>query len=185
VASSHLILGAARSGKSRYACALQPARARVAFVATAEARDADMTARIARHRAERPAHWRTVEAPLGLVAALERLAAEPVDAAVVDCITLWVANHLLRGETDRTILAEGDALAEFIARRRLDLTLVTNEVGAGVHPATALGVRFQDLLGAVNQRLAAACDRVTLMVAGIPVALKAPAADHGRPVEAP
>lgn len=185
MASSHLILGGARSGKSRYACALQPAHARVVFVATAEARDADMAARIARHRAERPAHWRTVEAPLGLATTLERLAAEPVDAAVVDCITLWVSNRLLRGDADRAILAECEAVAELIRRRRLDLTVVTNEVGAGVHPESALGVRFQDLLGVVNQRLAAVCDQVTLMVAGIPVTVKSPSVIREHAVEAP
>jgi adenosylcobinamide kinase/adenosylcobinamide-phosphate guanylyltransferase len=175
VAASHLILGGARSGKSRYAIALQPAGARVVFVATARAGDGDMARRIARHRAERPAGWTTVEAPTELIAALERL--PPADAVVVDCLTLWVANRLLDGEGDEPILAAADALARVAARPPWELTLVSNEVGGGVHPETAAGVRFRDVLGAVNQRVAAAAHRVTLMVAGLPLTVKAP----GRP----
>ncbi len=174
MASSHLVLGGARSGKSRFAVAAQPSARPVAVVATAEARDADMAARIARHRAERPPHWLTVEEPCALVAALERLAGR-TQAVVVDCLTLWVANRLLRGDADEAILEEAGALAGLMARRPYDLTLVSNEVGAGVHPGTATGLRFRDLLGLVNQRVAAAADRVTLVVAGLPLTLKAPA----------
>jgi adenosylcobinamide kinase/adenosylcobinamide-phosphate guanylyltransferase len=177
LASSHLILGGARSGKSRFALAGARDHARVAFLATSQARDADMANRIARHRAERPAHWRTVEEPFELPARLAALAGE-VDALVVDCVTVWVANLLLRGDRDDAILAAGDAVAALAARRLVDLTLVSNEVGEGVVPATADGVRFRDLLGFVNQRLAAACDRVTLMVAGLPLTIKTPGAGH-------
>jgi adenosylcobinamide kinase / adenosylcobinamide-phosphate guanylyltransferase len=143
----------------------------VAFVATAEPDDAEMVARIARHRAERPRHWRTVEAPLDLVDRVTRLAAE-VDAALVDCLTLWVSNRLLRGDADQAVLEETDRLTALIDAHRLQLTLVSNEVGEGVHPPTAVGLRFRDLLGLVNQKVAAASDRVVLMVAGIPVTLK-------------
>jgi len=174
VPTSHLILGGARSGKSRFALATMPPRARVAFVATAEARDPDLAARIARHRAERPASWATVEAPIALVDALDGLAGR-VDVALVDCLTLWVANRMLRGDDEAVVLGEIDRLAALMARRPFDLTLVSNEVGQGVHPPTAEGLRFQDLLGLVNQRVAAAADRVTLVVAGLPLTLKAPA----------
>jgi adenosylcobinamide kinase/adenosylcobinamide-phosphate guanylyltransferase len=182
--AAHLILGGARSGKSRFAVAGQPTTGRVVFVATAEPRDADMAARIARHRAERPAGWSTVEEPWALLPCLERLAGR-ADAVLVDCLTLWIANRLLRGDPDEAIVRDGDALAGLIARRSYGLTLVTNEVGEGVHPETAAGLRFRDLLGLVNQRVAAACDRVTLMVAGIPLAVKTPVSTHALVPEAP
>jgi adenosylcobinamide kinase/adenosylcobinamide-phosphate guanylyltransferase len=151
----------------------------VVFVATAEARDADMSARIARHRAERPERWTTIEEPCALVPRLEALGRDH-DAVVVDCLTLWVANLLLRGDTDDAVAREGQRLAEVMGRRAWDLTLVTNEVGEGVHPETDLGRRFRDCLGIVNQTVAAAADRVTLMVAGLPVTIKAPASAAGR-----
>ncbi|MBI1736232.1 MAG: bifunctional adenosylcobinamide kinase/adenosylcobinamide-phosphate guanylyltransferase [Candidatus Rokubacteria bacterium] len=171
--STLFILGGARSGKSRYAVASQPDDLSVVFVATAEARDADMAARIARHRAERPPHWTTVEEPYDLA---RRLARVPpgVEAVVVDCLTLWVANRQLRGDDDAAILADARALAAAIAAAPVNVTVVSNEVGEGVHPPTAEGLRFRDLLGLVNQVVAAACERVVLMVAGIPVAVKTP-----------
>ena len=175
--SSHFVLGGARSGKSRFALAGVPRHGRVAFVATALAGNGDMAARIARHRAERPRGWLTIEEPFELVSRLSSLARE-ADCVVVDCVTVWVANLLLRGDPDADILAAGERLAALAARGAFDLTLVSNEVGEGVVPATADGVRFRDLLGRVNQRLAAACDRVTLMVAGLPVTIKAPGGGH-------
>ena len=174
---SHFILGGARSGKSRHALTTLLHARRVAFVATAEAGDADMARRIARHRAERPRHWLTVEEPLALVPRLDALARE-ADAVLVDCVTVWVANLLLRGDGDAEIAGAGDELAALAGGARFDLTLVSNEVGEGVVPPTADGVRFRDLLGLVNQRLAAACDRVTLMVAGLPVTIKTPSTRH-------
>jgi adenosylcobinamide kinase / adenosylcobinamide-phosphate guanylyltransferase len=169
--TSHLVLGGARSGKSRYAVALASTRRRVAVVATARALDGDMAARIARHRAERPPGWTVVEEPLAVVGACRRLTGS-ADLAIVDCLTLWVSNRLLGGDGDEAILAGADQLAAFCAERRLSLVIVSNEVGEGVHPATGDGLRFRDLLGLVNQRVARAADRVTLMVAGIPVAVK-------------
>jgi len=168
--SSLFILGGARSGKSRHAIAAQPARGRVAVIATAQAGDADMTARIARHRAERPSHWTTIEEPFEVTARLGALRA--IDAAVVDCVTVWIANRVLRGDGDDAILAAADDLARLVPRCAFDVTLVSNEVGEGVHPETAVGLRFRDLLGIANQRLAAACDRAVLMVAGLPLTLK-------------
>jgi len=175
VVASLFVVGGARSGKSRYAVARSPAEGRIAFVATAEALDEDMARRIARHRAERPPRWTTIEVPLELVARLEKLEGT-CDAFVVDCLTLWVANRLLRGDRDDAILDEANALARLIGRRRSSFTVVSNEVGEGVHPETAAGLRFRDLLVGVNQRVAAACDTVVLMVAGIPLTIKTPRA---------
>jgi adenosylcobinamide kinase / adenosylcobinamide-phosphate guanylyltransferase len=172
VVASLFVIGGARSGKSRYAVERSSAEGRIAFVATAEALDADMTRRIARHRAERPSHWTTIEVPLELVSRLGKLEGT-CDAFIVDCLTLWVANRLLRGDRDETILDEADALARLIGRRQSSFIVVSNEVGEGVHPETAAGLRFRDLLGGVNQRVAAVCDTVVLMVAGIPLTIKA------------
>jgi adenosylcobinamide kinase/adenosylcobinamide-phosphate guanylyltransferase len=174
---SHLVLGGARSGKSRFVVAAHRGDRRVAFVATARAGDDDMARRIARHRADRPRHWLTVEEPFDLPARLEKLA--EVDTIVVDCLTVWVANRLLRGDPDGAILDGTEQLARVVAAAPCAVTLVSNEVGEGVHPPTPEGLRFRDLLGLVNQRMAAACGRVTLMVAGIPVVVKAPPRAEG------
>ena len=171
---SDLILGGVRSGKSREALRLagaMPRGSRGAFLATAQALDGDMEARIARHRAERPAGWATLEEPYDVVAACESLAGR-VDVVVLDCVTLWVANLLLRGDEENNILAAADALVDFLAERRFSLIIVSNEVGAGVHPPTEVGLRFRDALGGVNQRIAAAADRVSYMVAGLPMTIK-------------
>ena len=171
MASSLFILGGARSGKSRFAVSGLSAHARVTYVATAQAGDDDMAARIARHQAERPPHWATLEAPCELVPALARALAS-ADTVIVDCLTVWVANLMLRGDTDEAILKEADALAELAETPRAELRIVSNEAGLGVHPPTVDGLRFRDLLGLVNQRVAAACSRVVLMVAGLPQILK-------------
>jgi adenosylcobinamide kinase/adenosylcobinamide-phosphate guanylyltransferase len=172
VHSSHLVLGGARSGKSRYAVeqAAQSGR-RVAFLATARALDGDMAARIARHRADRPARFTTVEEPQEIVAACRR-AATAHDLILVDCVTVWVANLMERGDDDAAVLASADDLAKLQRERVVSLVIVSNEVGEGVHPSTALGRRYRDLLGSVNLRLAAGADRVTLMVAGLPMIVK-------------
>ena len=171
---SDLILGGVRSGKSREAvrlAAAMPRGSRGAFLATAQAFDGDMEARIARHRAERPAGWATLEEPYDVVAACKSLEGR-VDVVVLDCVTLWVANLLLRGDGETCILAAADALAGYLVERRFSLIIVSNEVGAGMHPPTEVGLRFRDALGGVNQRIAAAADRVRYMVAGLPMAIK-------------
>ena len=173
MASSLFIVGGARSGKSRFAVESHRASPRVTFVATAQAHDADMAARVARHRAERPAHWRTVEEPYDLVSCVRAAAPWP-NVVIVDCLTLWVSNLMLRGDADEWIVKHGEELASVLATGERDVTLVSNEVGEGVHPPTAAGRRFRDLLGLVNQRVAAAADRVVLMVAGVPLAVKGP-----------
>jgi adenosylcobinamide kinase / adenosylcobinamide-phosphate guanylyltransferase len=185
---SLLVLGGARSGKSRHA--LEQARqagTSVAFLATARALDGDMATRIARHRAERPARWTTIEEPHEVPAACRR-AARSHDLVVVDCVTVWVSNLMERGDDDALVLAAVDDLAKLLRERLVSVILVSNEVGEGVHPPTELGRRFRDLLGLANQRLAAAADRVTLMVAGLPLTAKdapLPTAPHDRTHEAP
>jgi adenosylcobinamide kinase/adenosylcobinamide-phosphate guanylyltransferase len=171
-----LVLGGVRAGKSAYAIARASSLGeRVAFVATAEARDAEMATRIARHRSARPPGWATIEAPIALAEAVARLDAQ-VDVVVVDCLNLWVANLLDRtpGLPDEELLAETGRLGELIARRFASLVVVSNEVGWGVHPETALGRRFRDALGLVNQAAARAADEVILLVAGCPLWLKTP-----------
>ena len=140
MASSLLILGGARSGKSRYALAGLPARGRVSFVATAEPLDGDMAARIARHRAERPRHWTTVEAPRDLVPALTA-ALHAADTVVVDCLTLWVSNLMLAGADDATILGGADALA---ALSRNGLRYPVPPYGIQSDAAAGLAVSYAD-----------------------------------------
>lgn len=191
---SELILGGARSGKSRQALArARQSSGPTVFLATAPPEDESMRARIARHRAERPRDWTTVEEPLEIVAACRRFAGR-YELGIIDCLTLWVSNRLGRGEDDETILSAADELAAVIGERALSLIVVSNEVGQSVHPLTEVGRRFQALLGSVNQRVAAAADSVILMVAGLPLWIKgappAPTAappdrDHDRAVEAP
>ncbi len=182
--ASVLILGGARSGKSRYA--VERARALqgpVAVVATAEPGDAEMARRIQRHRAERPPGWLTVEEPLDLGSALRGLAGR-ARVVVVDCLTLWVANLMQREPDDAPILGAADDLARQIAERHYHMLIVSNEVGLGVHPETADGLRFRDLLGLVNHKIAAGADQVVWLAAGLPLTLKDRTA-HGHSPETP
>jgi adenosylcobinamide kinase/adenosylcobinamide-phosphate guanylyltransferase len=163
-----LILGGARSGKSQYAerliAALPPPWI---FVATAEAGDAEMAARIALHRSRRGKDWQTVEAPDDLTAALADVATSaPV---LVDCLTLWLSNRMLAGAD---VEGEMVGLETALDYRRAPIVLVSNEVGLGVVPDNALARRFRDLQGRLNQRMAARADCVVLMVAGLPVTVK-------------
>jgi adenosylcobinamide kinase/adenosylcobinamide-phosphate guanylyltransferase len=161
-----LILGGARSGKSRRAEALVTALPPPwTYIATAEAFDAEMEARIAAHRARRAAGWQTLNAPRNLPPVLSQVTA-PV---LVDCLTLWLSNLML-AEAD--IAAATDALEAALAARSGPIVLVSNEVGAGIVPATPLGRRFRDAQGVLNQRMAALADQVELVVAGLPLRLK-------------
>ncbi len=175
-----LILGGARSGKSAYAEALATdSGLAVTMVVTAEARDGEMAARIERHRATRPAHWPVVEAPLHLAAALREAAAEDC-FIVVDCLTLWLSNLLMDMDD-----APGAPLPGLFVRERAALVdtlpmlpgriaLVSNEVGSGVVPMGRLSRVFVDEAGRLHQALARLCPRVTLVTAGLPLALKRP-----------
>jgi adenosylcobinamide kinase/adenosylcobinamide-phosphate guanylyltransferase len=169
--SSALVLGGARSGKSRFALDLAGAAPgpRV-YVATAEGRDDEMRARIARHREERGAAWETVEEPLELAARLPQLARRyPV--ILVDCLTLWVSNllHADPGGAEARLGALVPALGACGGSR---VVLVSNEVGMGIVPESALARSFRDLAGRLNQLVAGAAAEVHLVTAGIPLRLK-------------
>jgi adenosylcobinamide kinase / adenosylcobinamide-phosphate guanylyltransferase len=162
-----LVLGGARSGKSRYAesliTALQPPWI---YAATGEALDAEMAERIEAHRARRGAGWTTIETPRELAAALTANAYAPI---LIDCLTLWLSNLMM---ADAAIDAEFDRLEQALARATAPVALVANEVGSGIVPDNALARRFRDLQGSLNQRIAARADRVVLVVAGLPLILK-------------
>jgi adenosylcobinamide kinase / adenosylcobinamide-phosphate guanylyltransferase len=166
-----LVLGGARSGKSRYAENLVTAAAPPwTYVATAQALDAEMAERIAHHRARRGAGWHTVEAPHRLADAID---AAPAGALLVDCMTLWLTNHMLaQSNIEADIEAETGGVEAALARRGGLAVLVSNEVGSGIMPDNALARRFADLQGRLNQRLAARADRVVLVVAGLPLIVK-------------
>jgi len=162
-----LVLGGARSGKSRYAEKLVMAEPPPwTYIATAQSADEEMAARIGAHRARRDASWHTIEAPHGLAQALTAQGRAP---ALVDCLTLWLSNLLLAGAD---IEAETSQLERSLAAAAAPVVLVANEVGSGIVPEYALGRKFRDLQGVLNQRIAARADRVVLMVAGLPLALK-------------
>ncbi|GMG81056.1 bifunctional adenosylcobinamide kinase/adenosylcobinamide-phosphate guanylyltransferase [Paralimibaculum aggregatum] len=163
-----LVLGGARSGKSARALALCPAPH--AFIATAEPLDAEMAARIAAHRAERGPDWEAVEAPLELAAAVTA-AARPGRHLLVDCLTLWLSNLLHHGRDPE---AETAALLAALAAAPGAAVLVSNELGMGLAPMNALGRAFRDAQGRLNQRIAAAADRVEFVAAGLPLTLKGP-----------
>jgi adenosylcobinamide kinase/adenosylcobinamide-phosphate guanylyltransferase len=163
-----LVLGGARSGKSRYAENLIMASPPPwTFVATAEPGDAEMAERIALHRRRRGREWQTIEAPHDMTAAL---AAVALDAPVlVDCLTLWLSNRML---ADVDLEAGIAGLEAALDGRRGPVVLVSNEVGFGIVPDNELARRFRDLQGRLNQRLAARADRVVLVVAGLPIVVK-------------
>ncbi len=167
VARLTLVLGGARSGKSRYAeglfAALPPPWI---YVATAEPGDAEMTERIARHRARRGPNWHTIEASSDLEHVLADRKSDPV---LVDCLTLWLSNLMLaNGAVEEGMTRVEQALLLATAPK----VMVANEVGYGIVPDHPLGRRFRDAQGMLNQRVAALADRVVLVVAGIPLAIK-------------
>lgn len=164
-----LVIGAARSGKSRHAEALvgRSGGGKV-YLATAEAGDGEMSERIAAHRDRRGPDWRTVEEPLDLAGALGREAGEG-RVTLVDCLTLWLSNLMAAG---RDWQAETGRLAALLPALPGLTVIVTNEVGAGIVPANALARRFADAHGVLNQTIAAVADEVILVVAGLPLTLK-------------
>lgn len=173
------ITGGARSGKSRYALDLAASRySRRAFVATAEPIDDEMRKRIRQHREERGEHYTNLEEPIELAAALRRLPSD-TEVAVVDCLTIWLNNLIYRqgagsisGDLDLSELAEVGALLGTLDSPPCELVLVSNEIGLGVIPANPLARSFVDLLGRLNQEVAARADHVVLLVSGIPLAVK-------------
>lgn len=177
-----LILGGARSGKSAYAESLAAASGKqVTYIATATAGDAEMAARIAHHRATRPAQWTTVEEPVALGAQLLRLSS-PQRLILVDCLTLWLSNLLFSGGEQYPDVGDIALPALFHQQRALlasalaecesEVLLVSNEVGLGIMPMGAISRCFMDEQGRLNQAMAASCERAVFVAAGLPLVLK-------------
>lgn len=177
-----LVFGGARSGKSAYAERLAAGSGKeVIYIATAAAGDAEMAARIAQHQAQRPAHWHTVEQPMALAAALAEWRA-PQRLVLVDCLTLWLSNLMFSDGTQYPDVGaielparfhqERAALLAELAIERGDVVLVSNEVGMGIVPWGAVSRSYADEAGRLNQTVAAACDRVAFVAAGLPLMLK-------------
>lgn len=177
-----LILGGARSGKSTYAENLVKERGqRVLYIATAEALDAEMAARIEKHKAQRPDGWQTMEVPTGVAPALRNFPSQ-ADTILLDCLTMLVSNVVLSsgGSVDepnetfatQAVDSEIESLMAVIQESSANWIIVSNEVGMGLVPPYPLGRYYRDLLGRANQRLAAQADEVYLLVAGIPMPLK-------------
>lgn len=181
-----LILGGARSGKSRLAeSRAQTYEAQglsVVYIATAEAWDNEMADRLTHHRAQRPAHWLTVEEPVRLAETLRANAAQN-RCLIVDCLTLWLSALIFKGQAGRQMEAgeaitcdrfweERQALLATLPTLPGKIILVSNEIGSGVVPENRLARRFADEQGRLNQDIATCCERVTLSVAGIPLSLR-------------
>ncbi len=171
-----LVLGGARSGKSRLAQELASASRRVIFIATARRSDREMRAKIARHRRERPRSWKTIEAPRSLDRVL-RERCRGADLLIIDCLTFYVANLMGRKRAERTPVRNHiESLCEAVRKTQASVIVVSNEVGSGVVPSFRSGREYRDLLGEFNQQIAQVADRVILMVAGLPLTIK----DHAR-----
>jgi adenosylcobinamide kinase/adenosylcobinamide-phosphate guanylyltransferase len=167
-----LILGGARSGKSRYGLSLALTRpAPRLYLATGEAGDEEMAARIARHRRERGEEWDTQEIPLDLPQAISGAQGQ-YGVILVDCLTLWLSNLMTRDLSGAELQAACDHLLTAVQATNTPLVLVSNEVGWGIVPENPLARAFRDRAGLLHQQLAAAADLVLLMVAGLPVRIK-------------
>ena len=167
-----LILGGVRSGKSRLAERLASASGLpITYIATAHAGDAEMAARVAHHRAQRPAHWETVETGTALGAAIADAGA-PGRLVLVDCLTLWLTRVLCSDDADALLAVERAALIDAVRGSAGALIMVSNETGLGIMPMDALSRRFGDEAGRLHQDLAAICERVVMTAAGLPLVLK-------------
>jgi adenosylcobinamide kinase/adenosylcobinamide-phosphate guanylyltransferase len=167
-----LVLGGARSGKSRYAQTLASRASRVVYLATAQPIDDEMRAKIARHRQERPAVWTTVEVPIDLDAAVKEHGNKS-SFLLIDCLSTFVTNLMLSDNgSNEAIFSRIESLCRALQESSASAVIVSNEVGEGVVPAYELGRHFRDLLGEVNQKIARMADNVILMVAGYPLAVK-------------
>ncbi|MBI2384539.1 MAG: bifunctional adenosylcobinamide kinase/adenosylcobinamide-phosphate guanylyltransferase [Elusimicrobia bacterium] len=168
-----LVLGGARSGKSRHALALAHEHGvSVVFVATCVPRDGEMFDKVARHRLERPSGWITIEHPADLTRALDPHEGK-ADAALIDCLTLYLSEALIKGEDQDSILDRVERFCRYAQSSPLPIIVVSNEVGFGIVPETPLGRAFRDLAGSANQIAARLAQNVWLVAAGIPLSLKA------------
>lgn len=167
-----LILGGARSGKSHYAetCANESGL-KVIYVATAQALDSEMQLRIQHHQQQRPSHWRLIEEPIELLSVLKEHANSST-CILVDCLTLWISNQLCSSEHKQHIEKNSKDLASLLSILPGKIIFVSNEVSMGITPMGEMSRQFVDDSGRLHQRLAAVCDKVTLMVAGIPSQVK-------------
>lgn len=180
--STTIVLGGTRSGKSSYAekLAIESGK-EVIYIATARPGDGEMAARIANHRSNRPAHWRTVEEPIGLAAAIDAWSA-PDRVVLVDCLTLWLSNLIFSIDQDcpevglidlpALFYEQSDALIGALQQPHGEVILVSNEIGLGIVPYGALSRCFADEAGRLNQAVAAVCERALFIVAGMPLTLK-------------
>jgi len=167
-----LITGGCRSGKSRYALDYTNRHfSRKLFLATAEILDDEMARRVENHRKMRGPEWETAEEPLAIVERISQYA-EKVEVILIDCITLWLSNLLMKGEADSKVMDAVDRFVEVLKQKRTSFVIVSNEVGMGIVPADPLSRRFRDLAGKANQTIAHGVDTVIFMVSGIPLFLK-------------
>jgi adenosylcobinamide kinase / adenosylcobinamide-phosphate guanylyltransferase len=168
-----LLIGGARSGKSALAVDMAEAwDGSVTFIATAEARDEEMSARIAQHRDERPSHWSTIEEPIEIAKAIESIA----DGAfvILDCLTLWVANLMDRGFSEKEINDRASDALKAVASRAWPVVVITNEVGSGIVPDNPAARAFRDLLGSINTIFANGARHVLFVAAGRVLSMKRP-----------
>lgn len=166
-----LVLGGVRSGKSRYALTEGARFTAVTFIATAARSDPEMRRKIAAHRRERPSGWKTVEAPAALDAVIRR-EGRRADLLLIDCLTTYCGGLLSRSRTESGRRRDIDAVVDAIRVTPASVFVVSNEVGSGIVPAFKSGRLFRDLLGEMNQQIARVADRVVLLVAGVPIAIK-------------
>jgi len=166
------ITGGCRSGKSRYALDYANSHfSKKFYLATCEPLDEEMARRIENHKGARGPEWQTIEEPVEMV---DRITHEGVESGVIllDCITLWLSNLLIKWDDDQKVMAEVGRLADALRKNQSSFIIVSNEVGMGIVPADPLGRRFRDLSGMANQKLAQQADTVIFMVSGIPLFLK-------------
>jgi adenosylcobinamide kinase/adenosylcobinamide-phosphate guanylyltransferase len=172
-----LVIGGARSGKSRFAQSLPARGQRVTYLATCRGEDSEMAVRIARHRSDRPAHWVTLEEPLAIAEAVERTA-HHCDYILLDCLTIWISNmsweHRQSTEEELHSAVSRELARLVAAARNTHLVVVSNELGCGLVPDSPVGRLFRDVHGWANQDVAAAAEWVYYLVAGIAVPIKKP-----------
>jgi len=166
------ITGGCRSGKSRFALDYANQHfSKKLFLATCEVLDEEMAQRIENHKKVRGPEWQTIEEPIEIVNKIREYGGDG-EVILIDCLTLWLYNLLMKWDNDLRIIDETDKLINFIKQSKISFILVSNEVGMGIVPADPLSRRYRDLLGTINQRIAEALDTVIFMVSGIPIFLK-------------